>query len=121
MSWVTLERAANISLLTGFGEDEELVHSTLSPKISHAEVMEKGWSQHKNSFVQRYYSEALDAAVNFIPLMGFLPADDPRVAGTIAAIERALTIDGLVYRFDPGATLGGDQLPRASSRALSCL
>jgi hypothetical protein len=41
--------------------------------------------------------------------MEFLPADDPHVAGTIAAIERELTIDGLVYRFDPGVTLGGGQ------------
>jgi hypothetical protein len=43
--------------------------------------------------------------------MGFLPADDPRVAGTIAAIRRELIIDSLVYRFDPGVALGGDQLP----------
>ena len=43
--------------------------------------------------------------------MEFLPADDPRVAATLAAIERELTIDGMVYRFDPGETLGGDQLP----------
>ena len=43
--------------------------------------------------------------------MEFLPADHPRVAGTIAAIERELTIGGLVYRFDPSATLGCDQLP----------
>jgi GH15 family glucan-1,4-alpha-glucosidase len=73
--------------------------------------MEKGWSQSNNTFVKRYYSEALDAAALLIPLMGFLPADHPRVAGTIAAIERELTVDGLVYRFDPSATLGGDQLP----------
>ena len=77
--------------------------------------MPKSWkkagAKDNNTFVQRYYSEALDAAVLLIPLMGFLPADDPRVAGTIAAIERELTIDSLVYRFDPGVTLGGDQLP----------
>jgi GH15 family glucan-1,4-alpha-glucosidase len=80
-------------------------------EVIHAEVMEKGWSREKNTFVQRYYSEAQDTAVLLIPLMEFLPADDPRVAGTIAAIERELTIDGVVYRFDPGVTLGGDQLP----------
>ena len=111
MSWVVLERAAQISRLTGFGEDEELVRWRAVAEAIHAEVMEKGWSQKNNTFVQRYDSEALDAAVLLIPLMEFLPADDPRVAGTIAAIERELTIDGLVYRFDPGVTLGGDQLP----------
>jgi GH15 family glucan-1,4-alpha-glucosidase len=111
MSWVVLERAAQISRLTGFGEDEELVRCQAVAEAIHAEVMEKGWSRENNTFVQRYYSEALDAAVLLIPLMEFLPADDPRVAGTLAAIERELTIDGMVYRFDPGATLGGDQLP----------
>src|ERR1700759_4094643 len=108
MSWVVLERAAQLSLLTGFGEEEELVRWHAAAETIHAEVMEKGWSQKNNTFVQRYDSEALDAAVLLIPLMEFLPANDPHVAGTIAAIERGLTIEGLVYRFDPGATLGGD-------------
>ncbi len=111
MSWVVLERAAQISRLTGFGEDEELTLWSAVAEAIHAEVMEKGWSNRSNTFVQRYDSEALDAAALLIPLMEFLPADHPRVAGTIAAIERELTIGGLVYRFDPSATLGGDQLP----------
>jgi GH15 family glucan-1,4-alpha-glucosidase len=56
-------------------------------------------------------SEALDAATLLIPLMEFLPAHHPRVAGTLAAIGRELVIDGVVHRFDPSATLGGRQLP----------
>ncbi len=111
MSWVVLERAAQISRVTGFGEDEELGRWRAVAEAIHAEVMEKGWNQENNTFIQRYGSQALDAAVLLIPLMGFLPPDHPRVTGTIAAIERELTIDGLVYRFDPSATLGGDQLP----------
>ena len=111
MSWVVLERAAQISRFTGFGEEEELVRWHAAAEAIHAEVMRKGWNKGKNTFVQRYGSEALDAAVLLIPLMEFLPAGHPHVVGTIAAIERELTIDGLIYRFEPGATLGGDQLP----------
>ena len=111
MSWVVLERAAQISRLTGYGEEQEIAAWTATAKTIHAEVMEKGWSQKQCSFVQRYDSEALDAAVLLIPLMDFLPADHPRVIGTLAAIERELSIDGLIWRFDPAATFGGDQLP----------
>ena len=111
MSWVVLERAAQIARLTGRGEDEEMAHWGAVAKAIHAEVMDKGWSQERNSFVQRYESEALDASLLLIPLMDFLPVDHPRVVSTLAAIERELVIDGLVYRFDPTATLGGVQLP----------
>ena len=73
--------------------------------------MEKGWCEEKNAFRQRYDSDALDAAALLIPLMDFLPANHPRVTGTLAAIERDLVIDGLVHRFDPATTLAGDQPP----------
>jgi GH15 family glucan-1,4-alpha-glucosidase len=111
MSWVVLERAAQIARITGHGEEEEIAGWTATAQTIHAEVMEKGWSKKQNSFVQRYDSEALDAAALLIPLMEFLPADHPQVMGTLAAIERALFINGFVCRFDPAATLGGDQLP----------
>ncbi|MBV9298675.1 MAG: glycoside hydrolase family 15 protein, partial [Verrucomicrobia bacterium] len=111
MSWVVLERAAQIARLTGHGEDEEIADWSTTAQAIHAEVMDKGWSQNRNSFIQHYGSEALDAALLLIPLMEFLPADHPRVAGTLAAIKRELCVDGWVYRFDPAATLGGDQLP----------
>jgi GH15 family glucan-1,4-alpha-glucosidase len=111
MSWVVLKRAEEIARRTGRGEKEELARWGAAAKIIYAEVMDKGWNQSRNSFVQRYDSEALDAAALLIPLMEFLPADHPRVTGTLAAIERELVIDGLVYRFEPHATLGGDQLP----------
>jgi GH15 family glucan-1,4-alpha-glucosidase len=61
--------------------------------------------------VQRYDSEALDAALLLIPLMEFLPPEHPKVAGMLEAIEQKLVVNGLVYRFEPDATLGGDQLP----------
>jgi GH15 family glucan-1,4-alpha-glucosidase len=111
MSWVVLKRAEEIARHTGHGEKQELARWRTAAETIHAEVMDKGWNQNRNSFVQRYDCEALDAAALLIPLMEFLPADHPRVTGTLAAIERELVIDGLVYRFEPHATLGGDQLP----------
>ena len=106
-----LKRAEEVARRTGRGEKEELARWRAAADTIHAEVMDKGWNQIRNSFVQRYDSGALDAAALLIPLMEFLPADHPRVTGTLAAIERELVIDGLVYRLEPHATLGGDQLP----------
>ncbi|MBV9998275.1 MAG: glycoside hydrolase family 15 protein [Verrucomicrobia bacterium] len=111
MSWVVLKRAEEIARRTGRGEQGELARWRAVADTIHAEVMDKGWNEDRNSFVQRYGSDALDAAALLIPLMEFLPAGHPRVTGTLAAIERELVIDGLVYRFEPNATLGGAQLP----------
>lgn len=65
----------------------------------HAEVCEKGWSAEKNSFTQSYENESLDASLLLLPAIRFLPATDPRIAGTIAAIERELVQDGFVLRY----------------------
>jgi Glucoamylase and related glycosyl hydrolases len=65
----------------------------------HREVCEKGFDGELNSFTQSYGSKRLDASLLMIPLVGFLPADDPRMVGTVAAIERFLVRDKLVYRY----------------------
>ena len=109
MSWVVLERAVEIAEKTGHADETDDWRATAA-KI-HAEVMDKGWCEKKNSFRQRYGSDALDAAALLIPLMEFLPIEHPRVIGTLAAIERELVVNGLVHRFDPSETMGGDQLP----------
>ena len=109
MSWVVLERAVYIAEKTGHAGETD--HWRATAAAIHAEVMEKGWCSRKNSFRQRYGSDALDAAALLIPLMDFLPADHPRVVGTFAAIERELVVDGLVHRFNPTDTMGGEQLP----------
>ena len=109
MSWVVLERAVYIAGKTGHTQETD--HWRETAGAIHAEVMDKGWCEEKNAFRQRYHSDALDAAALLIPLMDFLPADHPRVAGTFAAIQRELMINGLVHRFDPASTLGGDQPP----------
>ena len=111
LSWVVLERALRIAKMTGLGANEDFVRWSDAARAIHIEVTKRGWSNKANSFVQRYDSEALDAAVLLIPLMEFLPAEHPKVAGMLAAIKRKLVVNGLVYRFEPAATIGGDQLP----------
>jgi GH15 family glucan-1,4-alpha-glucosidase len=76
------------------------------------DILEHGFDRKKNSFVQHYGSDTLDAALLLIPQVGFLPAADPRVQGTVSAIERELLRDGLVLRYvtqevDDG--VGGDE------------
>jgi len=63
------------------------------------EVLERGFNRELNTFTQSYGSKRLDASLLVIPLVGFLPADDARVMGTVAAIERELYRDGFVYRY----------------------
>ena len=65
----------------------------------HADVMAKGFDESRNTFVQAYGSTALDASLLQIPIVGFLPGDDPRVVGTIKAIREQLETDGFVARY----------------------
>jgi len=68
----------------------------------HADVCKNGFNPSVGTFVQSYGSTALDASLLLIPLVGFLPASDPRVVATVEAIERKLTVDGFVLRYDLG-------------------
>jgi GH15 family glucan-1,4-alpha-glucosidase len=81
-------------------------------------VCEQGFHRKRNAFVQAYESENLDASLLTIPLVGFLPADDPRVVGTVAAIERELMHGGFVARYDTKAT--DDGLPAGEGTFLPC-
>ena len=85
----------------------------------HASVCEHGFDQELGSFVQSYGSKELDASLLLIPLVGFLPASDPRVRGTIEAIERNLVVDGLVLRYRTHET-GVDGLPPGEGVFLPC-
>ena len=64
----------------------------------HADVCAKAYDAKRNTFVQSYGSDALDAALLMMPLVGFLPADDPRMRGTVAALEEALMHEGFLFR-----------------------
>jgi GH15 family glucan-1,4-alpha-glucosidase len=84
----------------------------------HAEVCRRGFDRTKNSFVQSYESKFLDASLLLIPQVGFLPADDPRVLGTIAAIEKHLLVNGLLLRYSSATHI--DALPAGEGTFLAC-
>jgi GH15 family glucan-1,4-alpha-glucosidase len=84
----------------------------------HATICELGFDGERNTFTQSFGSSELDASLLLIPLVGFLPADDPRVRGTVAAIERELMIDGLVLRYRTRAEFDG--LPPGEGVFLPC-
>ena len=84
----------------------------------HAEVCEKGFNPRLNSFTQSFGSDELDAACLRIPLVGFLPFDDPRIVGTVEAIEKHLTRDGLVLRYN--TETAADGLPPGEGVFLAC-
>jgi GH15 family glucan-1,4-alpha-glucosidase len=84
----------------------------------HAEVCDRGFDQQQNSFVQSYGSTELDASLLLVPSVGFLPPGDPRVRGTIEAIERKLMFHGLVRRYD--TTTSEDGLPPGEGVFLAC-
>jgi GH15 family glucan-1,4-alpha-glucosidase len=84
-------------------------------------VLEQGFDTELNSFTQSYGSKRLDASLLVIPLVGFLPPDDQRVVGTVAAVERELFRDGFVYRYmhdEEGGRIDG--LPPGEGAFLPC-
>jgi GH15 family glucan-1,4-alpha-glucosidase len=81
-------------------------------------VCQRGFNTRLNTFTQAYDTEALDSAVLLMPTVGFLPADDPRVQGTIYAIEKGLMRDGLLMRYSTHAT--NDGLPGEEGMFLPC-
>ena len=97
MCWVAFDRA--IESARRFGLEAPLDRWRQVRDTIHADICRHGFHGGRNSFVQAYGGEALDASLLLIPQVGFLPADDPRVIGTIAAIERELLRDGLVLRY----------------------
>jgi len=83
-----------------------------------AEVLARGWDAERGTFVQYYGAGHVDAALLQIPICGFLPYDDPRVLSTVAAIQRELSVDGLLLRYRTEA--GVDGLPPGEHPFLAC-
>lgn len=108
MAWVAVDRAVRTMEqwpeLTGPLERWRALRDDI-----HREVCEQGYNQEKQAFTQYYGSDALDASILMMPLVGFLPADDPRVVSTVEAIERELVEDGfcLRYRTSDAGTVDG--------------
>ena len=84
----------------------------------HRDVCEKGFDPREKTFVESYGADVLDGAILLLPLLGFLPCDDPRVIGTIAAVEKYLMRDGFVLRHDPREVTG--EIQPAEGAFLAC-
>jgi GH15 family glucan-1,4-alpha-glucosidase len=99
MTWVAFDRG--IKSAEAFGLDAPLDRwRTLRDTICR-DVCERGFDRELNAFVESYGSQLLDASILLMPSVGFLPASDPRVLGTVRAVEKYLMRDGFVLRHDP--------------------
>ncbi|MGH7480556.1 MAG: glycoside hydrolase family 15 protein [Longimicrobiales bacterium] len=116
MAWVALDRA--IKGAERFGLPGPVDGWRVLRRRIHDEVCTRGFDPELNSFVQAYGSKRLDASLLMLPLVGFLSADDPRVRGTVEAIERRLVVDGFVLRYDTEET--DDGLPPGEGAFLAC-
>ncbi|MBP2703606.1 glycoside hydrolase family 15 protein [Microbispora sp. RL4-1S] len=118
MAWVAADRMVRVVEELGRTGPVERWR-TLRERI-HAEVCEKGFDPERGTFTQSYGSRELDASLLLIPIVGFLPADDPRVIGTVNAIERELMTDGLVLRYPLAEDNTVDGLPGGEGAFLAC-
>ncbi len=116
MAWVAFDRAIKIAEL--IGRPQETGSWRVIRDRIHADVCANAYDPELGSFVQAYGSRAIDAALLQMALVGFLPVSDPRIVGTIRAIERHLVVDGLVLRYDTGR--GVDGLPPGEGAFLAC-
>lgn len=113
MCWVALDRGLTIARRYGFPAKTNVWEET--KKHIKDEVLAKGWSEEKHSFVQHYDTRALDSSNLLLPVFGFLPFDDTRVVSTVEAIERELSRDGFLYRYR-----GEDGLPGGEGTFMLC-
>ncbi len=116
MAWVAFDRA--IKTVESGGADGPVARWRRLRARIHADVCDKGYSAKRGAFVQHYGSNKLDASLLLLPLVGFLPPEDPRVRGTVDAIERELMVDGLVVRYL--TTRQVDGLPKGEGVFLPC-
>jgi len=116
MAWVAFDRA--VKDIERFGLEGPLERWREVRAAIHAEVCARGFDASRNTFVQSYDSTQLDASLLLIPQVGFLPHDDPRLCGTVEAIERELIVDGLVQRYSTDSQV--DALPPGEGVFLPC-
>jgi GH15 family glucan-1,4-alpha-glucosidase len=97
MAWVAFDRA--VKTMERYGREGPLERWRAARDAIREEVLRRGYDAERGTFVQYYGSDRLDASLLLIPLVGFLPADDPRVVGTVAAVREELMRDGFVERY----------------------
>ena len=116
MAWVAVDRA--IKAAEQYGLEGPIDRWRDLRRRIHADVCAKGFDENRGSFVQAYGSQQLDASLLLIPLVGFLPASDARVRGTLEAIGRELVVNGLVLRYRTADT--DDGMPPGEGAFLAC-
>jgi GH15 family glucan-1,4-alpha-glucosidase len=116
MAWVALDRT--VSDMERWNLPGPLERWRALRDEIHQTTCRDGFNAEMNSFTQSFGRKDLDASLLMIPLVGFLPADDPRMRGTLAAIERDLLVDGFVQRYRTEA--GHDGLPPGEGVFLAC-
>jgi GH15 family glucan-1,4-alpha-glucosidase len=116
MAWVAMDRA--VKAVEDFGLDGPVDRWRAIRSDIHAQVCRQGFNAERGTFVQYYGSQSLDASLLMIPLVGFLPATDPRVQGTVEAVQRHLMDDGLVARYNSSSEVDG--LPSGEGVFLAC-
>ena len=108
LCWAALDRA--VKLAPALGEYAHAERWAAARDEVREAILERGWSESRGAFTQSFGSDELDAAALLMPIVGFLPATDPRMRSTIEAIARDLTEDGLVLRYRNDAGLNADGL-----------
>lgn len=118
MAWVAADRAVRAvetSGLTGPVERWKRLRHEI-----HDDVCSHGYDAERNTFTQYYGSQSLDGSLLMLPLVGFLPPSDPRIRGTVDAIQRELCVDGFVLRYPTGNPDVVDGLPPGEGAFLPC-
>ncbi len=116
MAWVAMDRA--VKAVERFKLDGPVRQWRQVRATIHEQACREGFNAERNAFVQYYGSKTLDASLLMIPLVGFLPPSDPRVRGTVRAIEAELMEEGLVRRYKPSTEVDG--LPPGEGVFLPC-
>ncbi len=117
MAWVAFDRG--IKAIEECGLEGPVDRWRVERDRIHADVCANGFDPELGSFVQFYGSAELDASLLLLPIVGFLPVSDPRIYGTVEAIERHLLVDGLVLRYHTAAA-APDGLPPGEGAFLAC-
>jgi GH15 family glucan-1,4-alpha-glucosidase len=116
MAWVAIERAVRDA--EAYGLEAPLARWQALRDEIHGTICREGFNQKKQAFTQSFGDPELDASLLMMPIVGFLPPDDPRIKGTVAAIERELLVDGFVARYRTESNVDG--LPPGEGAFLPC-
>ncbi len=116
MAWVAFDRA--VKAVESFGLEGPVERWRALRDRIHADVMRSGFNRQRQAFVQFYGADGLDASLLMMPLVGFVPATDPRMVSTVAAIERELMHDGFVKRYASQEDV--EHLPPGEGAFLPC-